>query len=178
MRNLIRAAAIVAMLSFPAAVSATPFDELDGLIGRCETGPEAACADELWRFADVTGDDRLTGAELTRFIRLVVEWGIAEQAAASGGTDGADPFADSDRFGALAAAGLIGPFIARLVIENYDYNGDGVLERGEVFADSDEGQFVETMMTQAELLPQHAGMLFMRMLEAQQMVDMGIMPAE
>ncbi len=61
---------------------------------------------------------------------------------------------------------LVGPFAARLVIENFDYNGSRTIEREEVFADIDEGAFTKFVFEESKKLPQRAGTLMLRAMQA------------
>ncbi len=177
MKTFARCAALAGVLAFIHPAAADPIDDLRTVLDGCEASGDAACAAALWSFTDVTGDDRLTVAELTRLLRLMAEWAVIEQARDAALAAGLDPAAapaqDSDRMGAVAAAFLGGPLAANLVVANFDYDGDGALARGEVFADMDEERFVQMVAAEARRLPEHAGMLFMRALEAQKQFETG-----
>ena len=178
MRIFVRCAALAGVLAFihPAA-GGDPIDDLRTVLDGCEASGDAACAAALWSFTDVTGDDRLTAAELTRLLRLMAEWAVIEQARVAALAAGLDPAAapaqDSDRMGAAAAAFLGAPLAANLVVANFDYDGDGALARGEVFADMDEERFVQMVVAEAGRVREHAGKLFMRALEARQRFETG-----
>lgn len=168
MRIFVRCAALAGVLAFVHPAAADPIDDLRTVLDGCEASGDAACAAALWSFTDVTGDDRLTAAELTRLLRLMAEWAVIEQA-----RDAAAPAQDSDRMGAVAAAFLGAPLAANLVVANFDYDGDGALARGEVFADMDEERFVQMVVAEAGKVREYAGELFMRALEARQQFETG-----
>ena len=177
MRIFVRCAALAGVLVFIHPAAADPIDDLRTVLDGCEARGDAACAAALWSFTDVTGDDRLTAAELTRLLRLMAEWAVIEQArdaALAAGLDpAAEPAQDSDRMGAVAAAFLGAPLTANLVVANFDYDGDGALARGEVFADMDEERFVQMVVAEAGKVREYAGKLFMRALEARQQFETG-----
>ncbi len=177
MRTFVGCAALAAALGFAAPAAADPVDDLRAVLDGCEASEDAACAAALWSFTDVTGDGRLTIAELTRLMRVMAEWAVIEQARDDALAAGLDPAAapaqDSDRVGAVAAAFLGGPVAAHLIVANFDYDGDGALERREVFVDIDEETFLQVVTTEVGRLPEHAGMLLLRALEAQQQFNLG-----
>ena len=143
------------------SAAADPVADVGKLIAQCEAEQkDAKCAAQFWSFADLTGDDKLTVAEISRFFRLVVEH-QAKKAAA-----GAPAAAAPDPLEAVAVTFLIGPIAAGLVINNFDYNGSGTIEREEVFADIDEGAFTKFVFNESKKLPERAGTLMLRAMQA------------
>ena len=177
MNRLFRFAVVAGALFVPAAASAGSTETLDSLFKGCETQEGAACAEAFWSYVDVTGDGRLTVAEFTRFFREFADWGVvksAEPAAAEGeGQAAGSPANESDRFAAVALAFLAGPIAARLVVSNFDYDGNGTVEREEAFTDMDETAFVEMVKVETKRLPTHAMALFGRAMEAQDVIGLG-----
>ena len=166
--------AILALGGLAAPASAGADEDLGAVFDVCAGADNAACGAAMWSFVDVTGDDRLTSAELTRFLRVMSERTVAEQAGAAAGLGlGAGLDEEMGRTGAVAMAFLVGPFTAKLIVDNFDYNGNGMLERGEVFADTDESAFVVLVKTQMEKLPQYAMTAFMAAMAAQEQAGFG-----
>jgi len=144
----------------PPSAAADPVADVGKLISQCEAEQvEAKCAAQFWIFADLTGDNKLTVAEITRFFRLVVEHQVNKAATQA-------PAAAVDPLEAVAVAFLVGPVAAGLVIDNFDYNGNRAIEREEVFADIDEGAFTKFVFDESKKLPERAGTLMLRALQA------------
>jgi hypothetical protein len=168
----------VAMVASAGPARADPAQSLAAIFERCADTAYKACAERLWAFADVTGDDRLTLAELTRFFRTAAEAMTSGDAAAPG-TQAPAPapalpgMAENDRAYAVGSAFITGPIAAKLIIANYDYDDDGVIARGEMFLDLDEQAFHQLMVEESQKLPQRAGGLMMRALQAQQQFGVG-----
>jgi len=147
-------------LYMPHSAAADPVADVGKLISQCETQQlEAKCAAQFWKLADLTGDNKLTVAEITRFFRLIVEH-QANKAATQA------PAAAIDPLEAVAVTFLVGPVAAGLVIDNFDYNGNRTIEREEVFADIDEGAFAKFVFDESKKLPERAGTLMLRALQA------------
>ncbi len=173
MKRTIRFLLVASLLAWPVAAGAGAVEDFGDVVGVCKIEDSGACGKAVWSFIDITGDDRLTPAELSRFLRVASEWTVAEQiglreAVGKLGFGGGAVDENMGRAGAVAMAFLSGPFTARLVLDNYDYDGNGMLERGEVFADSDEKAFVDAIKRQMEQLPQYAAMAMMAVMAAQE----------
>ena len=157
--------AVLLFVHAPLPAVADRAAEVGKLIDQCGAEQqEAKCATQFWSFADITGDNKLTVAEISRFFRLLVEHQANKSAAAApaAGT-GATPV---DPFEAVALTFFVGPVAASLVIDNFDYNGSGTVEREEVFADTDEGAFTKFVFDESKKLPERAGTLMLRALQA------------
>ncbi len=164
-------AAVILLHAPPSTAHADPVTDVGKIITACDTEQiEAKCAAQFWNFADLSGDGKLTVAEITRFFRLVVEHQAIKSAAAAPAapTTPASPLAPPppDPLEAVAVTFLVGPFAARLVIDNFDYNGNSTIEREEVFADIDEGTFTRFVFEESKKLPQRAGTLMLRAMQA------------
>ncbi len=163
MKRTIRSLIIASLLVWPVAAGAGSVEDLGAAFDICNTDDSGACGQAVWSFVDITGDNLLTPAEISRFLRVASEWTVGEQ---SGLQDaiGNLGFGDAalnesmSRAGAVAAAFLSGPVTAKLVLDNFDYDGNGMLERGEIFADTDEKVFIDTVKSQMEQLPQYVAM--------------------
>ncbi len=97
---------------------------LEHLEAACGAGTPGACAAALIAQGDVSGDGRLSAAELARLMRGAA-WLLAVQ---DGGA--AETIAVSLGGGALAAI-----LAARLLVESLDYDGDGRLSAAELLQD-------------------------------------------
>ena len=179
MKALVPVFLAAALLGLVAAASAAPARadparSLGAILDQCAEVRNKGCAEKLWRFADVTGDGRLTLAELTRFFRTAAEALTSPAAGPPGtqspGTPGTPGLALDDNATAYAvgSAFITGPIAAQLVIANFDYDDDGVISKAELFLDLDEEEFQRLMIEEAGKLPQRAGGLIMRALQAQQ----------
>ena len=159
---LIGMAALALTHTPPSTAAADPVADVGKLITQCEAeGTKAECAAGFWQFADLTGDNKLTVAEITRFFRLIVEHQANKAIAEAPAT--ATPV---DPLEAVAVTFLVGPVAAGLVIDNFDYNGNRTIEREEVFADIDEGAFTKFVFDESKKLPERAGTLMLRALQA------------
>ena len=177
MKRALRSLVLAGAVALPAAASADSVADFGAALDACAGDDGAACADAEWSFVDVTGDGSLTAAELSRFLRVAGEWAVVEQTglnAAAGGLGlGAEVDEQMGRTGAAAFAFLTGPFTAKLILDNFDYDGNGMLDRGEVFADTDQRAFVQMVKTQMEQLPQYAAMAMAAAMAAQEQAGMG-----
>ena len=97
---------------------------LEHLEAACGTGTPGACAEAIMRQGDVSGDGKLSPAEIARLVRGAA-WVIAVQEEAT-----QDVLA-----GAVGAGALGGILSARLLVESLDYDGDGRLSVAELVQD-------------------------------------------
>lgn len=103
--------------------------ELKSIVEGCKAKKDKiACERALWTFADVTKDDKITIAEITRFIRALADGYDVNLKAAKG-----------DRQAAFIYSVLIGPLAAYFLISNFDYDGDNKISRNELYFDAKEG---------------------------------------
>ncbi len=126
---------------------------LEHLEAACGAGTPGACAEALIRQGDVSGDGKLSPAELARLVRGAA-WVLAVQ---EGGT--------VEALAAAVGGGALGGIVAaRLLVESLDYDGDGRLSLEEVLQDRATG-FGRAMGTESgrafrlEGLTEGAGML-------------------
>jgi hypothetical protein len=101
--------------------------EVEALVARvaqpCRDGQEETCLGPIWAFADTNGDAALSVAEIARLVRRAGKWAARAS----------DPdIATADGAGVHLAGLLAAPLVARLVIDNYDFDGDGKLTRTEL----------------------------------------------
>ena len=90
----------------------------------CGGADTAACFGAVVAQADVSGDGRLTRAELARLARGAA-WLVAVQEGVTG----------ENLAGAIAASALAGQLAAQLTVESLDYDGDGRLSAEELAQD-------------------------------------------
>lgn len=113
-------------------------DQLQDVFEKCRTRENPAeCERALWSFADVTKDDALTPAEITRFTRVMIQVKDAIEEGAEERKDEDAP--DKDGLTVIYAI-LFGPFAAEIFIGNFDYNDDGKVSRDELYFDLREGE--------------------------------------
>lgn len=86
------------------------------------------CVEYLFSFLDVSEDEKLSVAELSRAIR------IATYASVAAAPDGVN---DKTFAGTFLVSNLIGPVVAKSLIDGSDYNSDGQLSLDEIFYDRD-----------------------------------------
>lgn len=98
-----------------------------GMKRSCGEG-SSGCGEYLFSFLDVSQDEKLSVAELSRAIR------IATYASVAARPQGAD---DKTLTGSLMVANMIGPMVASSLIGGSDYDGDGQLSLEELFYDRD-----------------------------------------
>ena len=99
---------------------------LQKTVNACQT---PACAfQEVWAYADITGDNALTIAELARFQRNLVKFAVSE----NGEMQSAEELLALH--GALV---LILPMGASSVMNSFDYDGDGRLSPEELVGEED-----------------------------------------
>jgi hypothetical protein len=114
-------------------------DDLKGILTKCDLQPDQACEELAWNFADVSEDQKLSKAEITRFLRL------ASMSQATG-------MADTDR-SAEVVTFFLGPWGAQSVLDNFDFDGDGFLTKAELFRDvgaSDIKKFTATIISSSK----------------------------
>jgi hypothetical protein len=97
---------------------------LEHLEAACGSGTPGACGEAIIRQGDVSGDGRLTPAELARLARGAA-WVVAVQEGAT-----QDALA-----GAVGAGALGGILAARALVESLDYDGDGRISLAELLQD-------------------------------------------
>ena len=112
----------------------------------------AECTNGFWKIADVTGDGLLSIAEITRCLRIVA--GHLAYRDYVSKFENYKPTAlatppKNEEGSWVTGAAAIGPFVARYMIANYDYNDDGQLSRREVLHDIAE----DLILSSVETLP-------------------------
>jgi hypothetical protein len=98
---------------------------LEHLEAACATGAPGACATAIVEQGDVSGDGKLSPAELARLVRGAA-WVLAAQEGAT----------QDVLLGAVGAGTLGGLLAGRLLVESMDYDGDGRLSAAELGQDA------------------------------------------
>ena len=95
---------------------------------RGECGMNFECAfTKIWQFLDISGDNSISKAELSKFQRALANSAYIENIEA----------VEIEELSALnLGLIIILPFTSTAIISNFDYNNDGVLQKNEVFADT------------------------------------------
>jgi len=96
-----------------------------------ENTPGPDCERPIWALADLTGDNALSPAEISRFARLIAE--VIK-------LDNEDQDAFDEEGDPLVMAFLIGPLMAEIMLTNFDYDGDGRIQHSELYTDIAEGE--------------------------------------
>jgi hypothetical protein len=89
---------------------------------------QQACIDRAFAYVDVSGDGRLSTAEVARIMRILTYAAVA--ANPQGATN-------EEITGALGLMSLVGPLISSAIVSGADYDGDGQLTMAEMFYDRD-----------------------------------------
>ena len=90
------------------------------------------CAfDNVWTYLDISGDDHLSLAEISRFQRNIVKLVAVQQKK------------KTEEIAAMNIASIIFfPITASSVLHSFDYNNDGLLSKNEVFSEMEFAKFV------------------------------------
>ena len=100
------------------------------------------CAfDKIWAYLDITGDGRLSLAEIARFQRNILKFGVLSQKEKV-----LSQKEKNDMTGNIVAINLASiiflPITASSVLHSFDYNNDGLLSKGEVFGETEFAKLV------------------------------------
>ncbi|MDD9879140.1 MAG: hypothetical protein OXR84_17045 [Magnetovibrio sp.] len=134
-----------------AAADAAPLvDQLTWTVKDClERKDPPACERKLFAFADATKDGKLSKAEISRALRWLAAAGqefVKKEMA--------DRPLPPDAVTHLAAlqvyAALVGPYLADGIIYNFDYDGDGLVAKSEIYLDTKEGELDKAIMAMVE----------------------------
>ena len=80
---------------------------------KCQNNKPIDCLREFVDFADVSNNNKISRAELTRFAKFVVKWLTLK-----------GELQLNERMGASAATMIIAPALAEFILLNYDYDND------------------------------------------------------
>ena len=125
-------------------------DKLTQTIKACiERKDPKACENELFAFADATKDGKLSKAEMTRMLRWLAAAG-QNYAKQELGDQKMPPDAAKHLAALQVYASFIGPFLADGIIHNFDYDGDGLVAKTEIYLDHKEGELDKALMAMVE----------------------------
>ena len=116
------------------AESFTIFGRRDELVAACggESGITARCIGRAFDLVDITGDGRLSKAEISRVVRAAgffIGYGMVVKNSES-------VFVPVGKlYLAQVVAAALGPFVAANLIDSYDYGGDGFVSLAELMQD-------------------------------------------
>jgi hypothetical protein len=122
--HLVRCAALPPLLTAVHGEGLAFLHAMEAMEPPCGGNDMKACGDAFMAYADVTGDHRLTAAELARVMR-----GAAWVAQMAGGTD------NSELALGLAGSTIAGLAVAEVIIHSYDYDGSGSITMDELMKD-------------------------------------------
>ena len=99
-----------------------------------ECDMDFACAfDKIWKYLDVSKDGNLSLAEISKFQRGLINLAYAENT---------KEIKIEELTAANLGAILLLPIASRAIINNYDYNNDEVLQKYEIFGDTEFAKLV------------------------------------
>jgi hypothetical protein len=91
----------------------------------CQTDQQA-CANQLFAGLDISGDGKLSRAEIARVLRVTAYVAAVSE----------DDAAQNDDLAGISAASLpIGPLMASAIVNSFDYDNDGLLSLAELSQD-------------------------------------------
>ena len=100
--------------------------------------------DKIWAYLDITGDGRLSLAEISRFQRNIVKFVAVEKA-------GENVIETAEIVAINLVSIIFLPITASSILHSFDYNNDGLLSKNEVFGDTEFSKLVginvETLAT-------------------------------
>lgn len=109
---------------------------MDELTNSCTRGNGRDCAESIFAFADVSDDNRISIAEMTRLVRAASVFTVYQ--AMSRPNEGERPktvVPIANLTGASVFLSLTAPIIMRSLVSSYDFDGDGFLTLDEVMQD-------------------------------------------
>ena len=101
--------------------------------GESEEKKIGCAIDRFWQFSDVSGDGKLSLAELSRWVRLLLKVMVHEQKA---------EMEIEEKLGIVLAGIYAGPLLSVSILHSFDYDNDELISRQEAFADSNFAQMV------------------------------------
>lgn len=111
----------------------TAFDEISDA---CAAGTGLDCAKEVFGFADVSNDDRLSVAEITRLLRAAAVFVTYETMVQSDSGDTTSIKVPMQKLtGSAMFLSLAGPLVTRNLLASYDFDGDDFLRLDEILQD-------------------------------------------
>ena len=113
------------------------FQAVDPIRETCLQGSGEECAERIFEFADVSEDDRLSVAEISRIVRAGAAF-VSYEAMVSGEAEAVQPDPSArvtQLLGASTFASLVGPVFLGNLIRSYDFDGDNFVTLEEIMQD-------------------------------------------
>ncbi|WP_340116173.1 hypothetical protein [Pelagibius sp. 7325] len=117
------------------------FQQVDHLRATCENRPGGACAAEIFSALDVSADQRLSPAEISRGLRALAFFVTYEIIVSRRAKDPATALqgdlavSTGDLFGASTLTAIASPIVTSSLLQSCDYDGDGFLSLKEILQD-------------------------------------------
>ena len=112
------------------------FQDIDDMRARCDGESPPACATAVFSTLDISGDDRLSRAEIGRALRAAGFFMSYAVIAESGEHSGDGRFVPADDLYLVSAVSIFAAnFLTANVVSSYDYDGDGFLSLEETLQD-------------------------------------------
>ena len=114
------------------------------------------CIDEVWGIADVSGDDQLSIAEITRMLRIISgklahrDYVIEYEKYQSSPSSKKKPSPPKSQESVVVfGTAAVGPVVSHALIGNYDYDDNGLPSKAEILQDLVE----DTLLSSVDTLP-------------------------
>ena len=127
---------IISELIFFDLVSGNQIDSFENLSQAIEIdcAMDFTCSfEKVWKYMDVSGDGNLSLAEISKFQRGLVNLAYVENS---------EELKIEELSAVNLASILILPITSTAIINSYDYNNDGVLQKREIFGDTEFAKLV------------------------------------
>ena len=112
------------------------FQDIDDMRARCDGESPPACATAVFSTLDISGDDRLSRAEIGRALRAAGFFMSYAVIAESGEHSGDGRFVPADDLYLVSAVSIFAAnFLTANIVSSYDYDGDGFLSLEETLQD-------------------------------------------
>ena len=124
---------------------------LKGLSESCDQKMRPTeCLDRFWRIGDVSGDGKLSPAEIVRILRMTAGYVayqdyVKEFGAYTPSTDTIPPKNEEAIW--VTGTATIGPVFSQIVIANFDYDNDGLISKPEILYDLAEDRLLSSVET-------------------------------
>lgn len=121
------------------------FPAMDDIRSQCTRGQSRRCIDEFISLLDVSRDQRLSPAEISRGLRafgayVAYETAVMQQRSAAGAAasmaDNAVPI--QALYAGMFAVGVAAQFVTSSLLDSYDYDGDRFLAATEILQDRED----------------------------------------
>ena len=125
------------------------FQGFDAVRAKCNSSSSKQCIKAVLALIDVSGDNRLSPAEIARGLRAAAffvgyEASVAQRQAPQSDTGLRDPYRIPVEgiYAAVAVGSLLAPSLAGNLIGSYDFDADGLLSLAEILQDRGDDSLV------------------------------------